>query len=116
MNTTTNPQLSAFSPQLSAQRPSALRQLRTLFHRLVDPGTIEDAYGTDLFAEHQAAHDQARATSTRAEGLVERLRRHWSEFMADGQLDPCERRLLAQDHRDLAQATAATTQHLEQLN
>ncbi|MFA7266046.1 MAG: hypothetical protein WC054_07005, partial [Candidatus Nanopelagicales bacterium] len=100
---------------LSARAPSAFAQLRTLFHRLVEPGTIEDAYGHDLFTEHTAAQAATHATSTRAEGLVQRLRRHFTEFMADNHLDPKERRILAQDQRELAQATAQTTAHLEQL-
>ena len=77
MSTTTpatNPQLSAFpvrhrpgdggSPQLSARAPSAFAQLRTLFHRLVEPGTIEDAYGHDLFTEPTAALAATDRTQT----------------------------------------------------
>jgi hypothetical protein len=116
---TTTPQLSAFSSQLSGatRAQSPLNFLRALSAR------IRAAFGADLsadlldegLADIALGLDHAGAQAHQIETRVERLRRHWTEFWSDGRLDPRERRILAQDHRALAQSTHAHTTTLASL-
>jgi hypothetical protein len=91
--------------------------LRTLITRLVtvDGPRLETDLATDLLDEHGEAINAAADTSRRTEGLVERQRRHCTEFLADGHINPRERRILAADQRALAEATHATTEKIEGL-
>jgi len=114
MSTLPFPQTSGLAPQAS---PPPFRLLRTLITRLVtvDGPRLETDLATELLDEHGQAIDTAADTSRRSEGLVERLRRHVTEFLADGRIDPRERRILAADQRDLARATHATTEQINSL-
>ncbi len=104
-------------PEVSLRPPSAFRKLTTLLVRILgaDPECLERQLADEYLAEGQCAIITAAESSANVETLVEKMRRHWTDFWADGVIDPREQRILAQDQAALARAARTTTEQIEQL-